>query len=329
LIRPFAPRDVFLVKSLQRKCLMLGLERELISGRTPLAEALAQQLPLGRKRSFTYILRDSAEGEALAGLAQLFARPQTSDGEIICLAPRLEETQQGLTVWQSLLEHLVVVAGQNGLLRLYAKLPETASESIDLLQRTGFTIYTLEDVFKWDGQWKEPSEDTRIFLLPQEPHDTWTLKRLYALTTPRPVQQAEGRTNWDFQSAEARRFILESEGEVAGALYLREGQRGSWMRVLLSPEKGKNEEELLRGVMEQLSGQCRLPLYFGVRHHQGGMARALERYGYLPFARQCLLVRQVAVSVKQTMPVATPALEKRAEVAPSASTSGRIGSTLI
>ncbi len=329
MIRPFYPRDIFLVKSLQRKCLMLDLERQVLSKRSPLTEALIQQLRLRRRRSFTYILEDREGEERLVGLAQLLVRSEESEGDIVCLAPPLGETEQTPAIWQSLLAHLVAVAGQHGMLRLYAKVPEATSQSIEAFQRAGFTIYTWEDVLKWDGLWREGPKSAKVSVLPQEPHDTWALKRLYTHTTPQLVQQAEGLTNRDFHCVGARRFVLEGEGGLAGALYLRWGQEGSWLRVLLSPEARKSAEALLQGVMDQLSGQFKLPLYCGVRHHQQEVASALERCGFLPVARQCLLARQVAITVKQAVPATSPALEKRAEVVPSASTIGRIGSILI
>ena len=116
--------------------------------------------------------------------------------------------------------------------RVFAQIPP-GNGMEEVFRQAGFNAYAREDIFCL-CDWPPVLAKTNL-LRRQRARDGWNLLRLYTELTPRPVQLAEGMLSpegqggkmgdwWD-QSRGAG-YILEMDGELAGAARIRRGPRG-------------------------------------------------------------------------------------------------------
>lgn len=188
--------------------------------------------------------------------------------------------------------------------------------------------------------------DAPLQIRPQIDTDIWSLQRLYARVTPKSVQRAEGfgqshvgngtpadssrtggslgirapglglrihRTDnvklmmldW-WHSSFYNTYVLTDQNETHGCILIGQGQRGTWLRLLvdtLNPN-GEHIHALLRhGLQRARATTPHFPIYVGVRDYHGGMDSILKEYDFAPFTDRARMVRQVPVLVRTTVPV--------------------------
>jgi len=320
LIRPFNPRDILLVRDLQRRGILLDLERTLLGSRTPLTDALLDHFSFKPASTLTYILKASPEEGNLRGLGQVKRRRDRSEGDIVCLAPSLEEGEKAPLVWQELLEHICIGGGEWGMLRLFAKLVRDDSQEAQVFQGAGFCTYTQELIFRLDRLPAHLSAPQEVPLRPQTAGDAWVLQRLYSSVVPPLVQQAEGLAKEDWAvnhrwgGPRRRGYILEEGGELLGCIRFTLGRRCHWLRMLLGHGARERAEELVRWGLALLSAQRPASVYCSIRGYEEDLRATLERNGFQYQTAQYLLMKHLAVPVRQRRLKLVAGLEKRPEV---------------
>ncbi|MCS7259201.1 MAG: hypothetical protein NZ765_00260, partial [Anaerolineae bacterium] len=147
MIRPFRLWDVALVARLQREGVPLDLETHLTRPHSPLGMALLAHLLPARDGMHTCIVDHKDEDGGSRGLAQMRQRPSRHEYIITFMAPALRSGSGAHAIWQRLLSHLAVQAGEQGGQRLYAGLPDEGEE-YQIFRHAGFVAYAQEIVYQ-------------------------------------------------------------------------------------------------------------------------------------------------------------------------------------
>jgi hypothetical protein len=322
VIRPFDWRDAKLVTRLQQVGTPLDIEEQLTHPRSPLRSVLINSILYPRTGPSTFILDQQDEHGRLLGMAQMRNRPGRPEQDVVFMAPTLEAGNGNHAIWQRMLTHLCVQTAERGNFSLYANLPVN-SEEYQLFKNVGFLEYSQEDIFQLGPQIApQPaphSVPATIPLRSQQSGDGWGLQNLYALLTPRQVQNAEGlaqgqwalgRHSWA-EPGRREGYVWEEKGEILGAVHLHSGKRGFWIRTLLHPDALDQAEALTHATLElALRKNPNIPVYFALRQYEMGQRSTLLDLGFEPLTTQVLVVKPLTVRVNDKAHVRLPSLEK-------------------
>lgn len=320
---------MLLVKRWQREGAQLDLEGALLRPRSPLALALAAQLPFNGSGVSTYVIDQTAHDKRLQGFAQTRQRQTGSEKDIIYLAPSLNRDENGALIWQRLLEYVCTVEGNHGVQRLFSKLSEGDDAAMDVFRRAGFGTYVQEHIYCLNQVPTRHSVSEIASLRPQTTEDAWGLQRLYWNSAPRLVQQTEcldmdsGGT-WPFQrlaDGDDRRYVLEADNEIIGYVRAITGRRAHWLKLLLHPDAAGQGELLVRWGLVLFGGQPPLPVYCSVRAYETALQDALEKYAFQRVHSRWLLVKHTTVRIKEPIAKLVRALEQGVEPATTISNS--------
>ncbi len=326
MTRWLSPDDLFAIKRLQTHGVQLDFERAVLWPHSALQAALYAHIPMSAIGAETIVLYPSATHRASAvGFLQVRSRRGRPEADIVYLAPALDSEEDAVAIWYRLLAEAAQEIGARGVQRLFAQV--TSGNSVEqVFIQAGFGAYAREEIYCLP---KLPADVAHPSLLRrQTTRDDWNLLRLYTELTPRPVQIAEGMlspegqagkmSDWWDQSREAG-FILEVEGELAGAVRIRRGSAAYWLRFGLHPQAQEHSDRLLQGALALLHSMPPHPIYCAVRDYESGMALALERAGFQHVQTRSLLVKHLTVRAKEPLLKLAPALEKHAKPAASVS----------
>lgn len=317
MIKAFHLRDSRLVARLQRVGTPLDIEEQLTHPRSPLRSVLLDSILAPHAGPSTFILDQQDEHGTSFGLAQMRTRPGRPERDVVFMAPALTTGNGSHAIWQRLLAHLCVKTAERGSLRLYARLPGQ-TEELQLFKNVGFLEYGQEDIFQLDPQVNRMANLPSLNLRLQQPSDGWGLQKLYTTLAPRAVQNAEGLAQGQWSLAQRRwgeqgrreGYVWEVDGEILGALHLRSGKRGYWIRTLLHPDALDQAEALGQAALNLTSIRPELPVYFALREFEAGWRPILPDLGFKPLTSQTLVVKHMAVRVRKTTPALIPALEQ-------------------
>jgi hypothetical protein len=236
---------------------------------------------------------------------------------VVFMSPALEMGNGNHAIWQRLLTHLCFQTAERGCFRVYASLP-AESEELQLFKNVGFLQYSQEDIYQFGLEPQRADTDQTIPLRLQQPIDGWGLQNLYATLTPRPVQSAEGlaQGQWALglggwgDPGQQKGYIWEEEGELVGALHIRTGKRGYWVRVLLHPDALDRATVLTRAALSlTVNRGPNLPVYFALRRYQIGWRSVLTDLGFEPLTTRTLVVKPMTVRVQDKSTILRAALE--------------------
>ncbi len=317
--------DLIAIQQLQSRGMQLDLERAVLWRHTPLQAALACYLPFSRIGAETIVLHASARGKRPLGFLQARERRGRPEADISFISPSLDYGEEAVAVWYRLLAECSQMIGERAGQRLFAQVPH-GNGIEDVFRQTGFAVYANEDVYRiteWLAGLKRSDA-----LRHQRRRDGWTLLRLYAQLTPRPVQIAEGMLSsegvagkmgawWD-QSRGAG-YILEVDNELVGAVRVQRGSAAYWLHFWLHPQAEEHGATLVRGGLDLLWAAPHRPIYSNVRDYESGLRIPLEEAGFQHFQTRSLLVKHTTVRAKEPLLKFSPSLEKRPEPAHSVS----------
>lgn len=317
MIKAFHLRDSRLVARLQRVGTPLDIEEQLTHPRSPLRSVLLDSILAPHAGPSTFILDQQDEHGTSLGLAQMRTRPGRPERDVVFMAPALTTGNGSHAIWQRLLAHLCIKTAEQGSLRLYARLPGK-SEELQLFKNVGFLEYGQEDIFQLDSGFNHLNGATGLNLRPQQLSDGWGLQKLYTTLAPRAVQNAEGlaQGQWSLghrrwgEQGRREGYVWEVDGEILGALHLRSGKRGYWIRTLLHPDALDQAEALGRAALRLTEARPQLPVYFALREFEAGWRSILPSLGFKPLTSQTLVVKHMAVRVRKAVPALIPALEQ-------------------
>lgn len=317
--------DLIAIQQLQTRGTQLDLERAVLWPHTPLQAALAAHWPFSTIGAETIVLHPPTQRGRALGFVQVRARRGRPEADISFLAPALDTGGDSVSTWYRLLAECAQEMGARGGQRLFAQVSNDNGIE-EVFRQAGYSVYAREDVYRLEV-WPSDLKKTNL-LRYQRARDGWTLLRLYAQLTPRPVQIAEGMLSpegqggkmgdwWD-QSRGAG-YILEVESELVGAVRVRRGSAAYWLRFGLHPQAQEYSETLLRGALALLWAAPHRPIYCSVRDYESGLRAPLEQANFQYLHTRSLLVKHTTVHAKEPIIKLMPALEKRPEPAASVS----------
>jgi hypothetical protein len=322
VIRPFRLWDAALVARLQRQGVSLDLETHLTRSRSPLGTAIVSHLLLARDGACTCIADHKEENGSWLGLAQMHQRPGRTEYVISFMSPALSSGSGAHATWQRLLAHLSVRTGECGGQRLYAGLPGEGEE-YQIFRHMGFIAFAQEEVY----QCADPARLSQTAPLPlrrQRARDSWGLQRLYANVTPRPVQNAEGSGQGEWELTyrpwlacpQQHGYVWESSGEIGAALQIRSTAAAHWVRLLLHPDMMDQANAVIAavGLVNRTPGQ---KIYWAVRTYEAGIPAILGAHGFQLIGNQTLVVKHCTIWAREAALQPVPALNGKAERAAS------------
>lgn len=355
VIRPFGLHDIWLVRRLQRSGMTLAVEHMLTHPHAPLWTALTAPWPWAGVGVATFVLDEKVHGRRLQGFAQLLKRAGRPEAELLHISPAVISAELGggvngdvanrdglsyhrsaEAVWSRLLAHCSFAAATHGLQRVYASTPEGCYEQTSLKQ-AGFCIYTRETIYRLATVPEAAPSigDARAKgIRPQYPRDGWGLQRLYARSTPRLVQQAEGTLSSGVSGLDSgspllswwepndwQGWVLEPAGEVRGAVQVHRGRAGHWLRVVGASELSTREVRLLveHGLRtldkaSPFNGGHQGPVYATVRDYEMNLSGALISFGFAPLMERARFVKHTTAMVRVAEPVPTAVRELAREM---------------
>jgi hypothetical protein len=329
VIRPFALKDVLLVRRLQRASAALAVEHILTHPQAPVWIALTAPWPWAGVGIATYVLNEDGAVGPLTGFVQLIKRASRPEADVLHIAPALAtadgQDEIGEAIWDRLLTYCTRAAGGHGLQRIFASIPDGGPEEA-CLRIAGYSLYTRETICRLAVV--PQARDLPPGFRPQLPQDSWALQRLYTHGTPRLVQQAEGALTGEVGSPplswwEPDRWqgiVWEPAGEVRGAVQIHMGRAGHWLRVwgtntLAARELRALVEQGLRAIATGADGQrSACPVYVTVRDYEVGLSGVLTGFGFAPYVSRARFVKHTTALVQRPAASAVSARTVRQEV---------------
>ena len=318
MIKTFQLQDVRAVVNLQKQGHILDLIERLVHPRSPLQSALLAKMLPAMPVTSTFVLDFSDNDEHHWGLVQTRSRPGRPEQDVIFLAPSLEHGDGSHAVWQRLLAHVCVKAGEAGHHRIYARFDRERDEA-QVFRNVGFAAYAEEEIFCLRPDHFPTKMRDTLGLRKQTTADSWSLQRLYAAVTPRGVQIAEGlaqgqwQLNKYFLGERDRRYgyVWEREGEILGVLHIRAGKAGYGFRVLVHPDADDQVGPLIQAglsIINQANQTLRRslnksnkPIYSSLRTYQLELGHVLGDYGFQKIASQVVMVKHTTVRARDVL----------------------------
>ena len=267
----------------------------------------------------------------ILGFAQVQERPSRTMWEISYLASMVQRNVSGDDVLAALLEYMIEMAANHGILRIFAKVEDEIPEQ-ELFQRAGFQRYARELTYVYDpgveGQLMAPNTSSPNLpsLRRWNRHHVWGLHQLYRSVTPQRVQMAEMLENSEefaklhVGSLRALPFSLSQGNEnyvcdvgvrLGGWLRLCRGHGSAphQLFLMVHPEHFELAEPLLRFGIRRLQEHSVRRIYCQVREYESFVIAALRNSGFEHTSTRAMLVRHIALLAMRQRTV--PALEQR------------------
>jgi len=331
VIRPFGFRDTLAIRKLQSNTQRLDWPEGLISVRSPLRMMLLARVSHLNLGAPAFVCPGTDGLGVAQGYVQVLPQRDRPDWDIIALGPALDGRSATQWVWTHLLERLGQQAGELGILRLFARIAED-SPAEDVLRACDFSPYAAQVVMTRPestrgadaGAGKGPAIAPRE----RQPRDEWALHQLYARATPTQVQLAEGQASLERYALNlglqglGEEYVCESQGSLRGYLGIASGAQGHAWRLVMDPKEPQEGLQLLAWGLERLARRSDKPVYGLVREYDQPVISWLYERGYAVAARQKLMVKQLAIRVKEPVLKLAPALEQRMEPAHTRSCEG-------
>jgi len=293
-VRPLDLLDMPLLSRYRRDVLPLYSARILTRG-NPLG-AMAMLSYLNPRRTI-YTAVASENGDSLMG--QVILKGDETSARLTFLAP----TENINALSASLLDHLTTQAGEWGAFHLLAEVDQN-SPVFRSLRQACFAMYAWQRVWKLpkletpgeDSSWREAEET-----------DWPAVQSLHGQIVPALIQPV------DTLPKQASGLVCRLEGNLQAYVAVNSGPAGVWIQPLIPPDSGCGPERLAG-----LSGWGSRPVYVCVRSYQAWLENVLEDLGAEPGARQAVMVRRLAKTIKeiQAVPVMDKVLAKVKPAAP-------------
>jgi hypothetical protein len=292
--------------------------------RRPLPPLLRNIFPLN-PATRTWIVEDHWR---ILGFSQVQERPSHNMWDISYLASMAQHTTSSEEILTALLDYMLEMAAERGILRIFAKVEDEIPE-LELFLRSGFQRYARELTYVYDPD-TQPAGQLALPDIPSlrrwSRHHVWGLHQIYRAVTPQRVQMAEMLDN----SEEFAKFRVGSLTSMSSPFshgvenYVCDvGVRlGAWLRIrpghgleahqlslMVHPEHTDLAEPLLRFGIRKLQEESVQRIYCQVREYESFVIAALRNSGFEQMAIKVLLVRHVALLAPRQRTV--PALEQR------------------
>ncbi len=316
LIHTFGLRNSLRLQSLARRSVPLSLEHYFMEASVSFWAAVSSPLPWHGAGAATYLHVPANDSPPLRGFIQAVKRFARPEADLTRIAPAHDAAPLAPAVWQRLLERIIAEAGEHGIHRLYACLPNREAEALATLAAAGFVPYIQETLFRHEPLPLPPAGDAANWphVRPQREADSFALLRLHSRHTPPLVQQAEGALSSSDESPsplDLRRwwqpehnegFVYEEKGDILAAAQLSRGRNVHWLRLLGDPIATAPQSELLACSLHALAHYSPRPILSPIRPYQTGLGAPLVDFGFAPDITFTHLVRYTTSPVRKTVP---------------------------
>ncbi len=299
MIRTLQWRDILRLWRLQGRGQYLDLERYLVAG-YPLLRLALRSWVIPDVRTYVGHVRARHAWYFL----QTVRREDRPEWDVSFLTPADALAGPDLEVWHRLLHQAVRDAVHKGVYRLYVALPGE-SPLISLFQEEGFRPYSHEVIY-YRAQAVPAASVTVGRSRPYRPEDAWEFRRLWQRLTPQVIAMAEGFTaqngltipyTWT-PRPDNRIYLWELDEGLVGAIAVRFGPRGRWVRFLVDPTQGDAVRSFVAWGVHKATLGWQGPVYCTVPQHVGGVAGVLDTLDFVPVYERTLLVRHLAVALQ-------------------------------
>jgi len=247
-------------------------------------DALRHALMTSMGRMQAYILRRSSGSV----FGQLHYLESDHHARLANVAPALEDGGDA-ALWLELLEGLIVMAGQRGVVTLIAEVGVNAPE-FTVLRRAGFATYTRQEL------WVRPPcpvEPPPAHLHPVATPTGNGLLSLYGSLVPGLIKHVEPPL-----AASDNHYILPERRGAAGMVIVHEGPHADLIEIYISPQAETSPYQLVQAALATVDAERRT-VYCRVRDYMGCPGSALAAAaGFQPVATQAAMYRQTAVRVQ-------------------------------
>jgi hypothetical protein len=276
--------DIPLLSRYRREVLPLNSALLLTRGSPLGARAMLSYL---NPRRTIYTAVASENGRSLMG--QVTLKEEETSAQLTFLAP----AQGSSDLILPLLDHLAAQAGGWGAFHLLAEVDES-SLVFQLLRQAGFAMYAWQRAWRLplherkgeDRSWREAAET-----------DWPAIQSLHGQIIPALLQPV------DALPKQVSGLVCRSAGDLQAYGVTTSGPSGIWVRPLIPPDSDCGSR-LLTGLAELY----RRPVYVCVRSYQAWLENVLADLGAEAGARQAVMVKRLAKTVKELQPL--PVMEK-------------------
>jgi hypothetical protein len=301
MIRSFDWRDLPLLHRIRHRGLCLDSQLAFTRGPNVLQYALLDMLGPGRT-AHTFVARRGGQ----PAIAQVLLPPGRNVAHIAFVSPaEMLEDSQGA----EMLDAMARAGAAHGAHGLIAEVDER-SPAFESLRRFGFAIYSRQRIWRLSADSVppapagEPATDGGTALWrAATPADEPAIASLYLNLVPALVQQVEPPP-----TRHSRDIVHWRQGELLGYLSFDGGPRGIWVLPYFHPG-AEDPDQLLGILLSDLEERQQRPLYICVRSYQSWMTPPLQTLGFEVLTDQAVMVKRLAVSVRQPQLAVLPALE--------------------
>lgn len=295
ITRPFDWRDLSLLNRYRNQGVYLHSALVLTRGSLLIPSAILSSVAPGAGIFTSVCEQGENEDESLIG--QTMQTQGSPLAQMTFLAPRPALAGKDFS---TLIEYMVVQAGERGALRLLADVEEHC-EAFEPLRKLGFAIYSRQRIWKFPEQVNGNSQT--ITWRTATDQDIIPVRALYNNIAPGLVQQAE-----NFPLERLRGMVYWKGDNLQGYAEFKYGHKGIWVKPLVHPDV-QELTKMLSGLLHNIPNRYARPVYVCVRTYQSWLDAALEELGAEASPPQAVMVKHLAISTKQTRPYALPALE--------------------
>ncbi|HEX2912038.1 MAG TPA: hypothetical protein VH186_14615 [Chloroflexia bacterium] len=258
----------------------------------------------------------TAEGHTMTAHAvEVGARQEAFDGGTNTTDEEISENFDRITAWPEeielawlkLLEHLVIDAGEKGIVRVYARL-SSDSPQLDLFNQTGFHAYTHENLFHLQLA-ESVDAPVNLNLKEQRNRDAWFIQQLYSAITPTFVQNSEQTTSrsWEIHKGYLPRptketgWLLKEADKAVAYIRLLSHRNRHLLQIMNLDTRREILPDLVRFALSNIKAGPDTHVYCAVREYQAEQEAVLEDAGFVKiFGKQSVLVKHTVQYVRAT-----------------------------
>lgn len=297
MIRPFDWRDLGLLHRVRNDGLCTDSRLAYTRGAHALQTALLDTLIPGSS-ACTLVARPDDEGQPNV-VGQFRHRGGEPHAHLAFLGPTGSFQTPAAA---RLLDGLSKAAGGRGAHHLLAEIDEH-SDAFLLFRHAGFAVYARQRIWQLSAPMREARSAQESLWRPIRSRDHDAVRHLYANIVPALVKQVEPPPR-----ANGRGLVYWMDEELLGFLDVDLGPRGVFVQPYIHPA-AERADDLLVDFLTHATFRSGVPLNLCIRSYQAGLRESLERLGFDTLIDQAVMVKRLAVSLREDARQTLPALE--------------------
>lgn len=291
--RPFDWRDLPTLHAYRSECVFLDSALVLTRGPLMLPGALLSFMA-PETGIFTGVNPLSTQASLIGQVIHLLGA-QTARLTFIAPESALEPERVA-----ELLEYLIFRLGERSALRLLAEVDEQII-AYEALRRANFAIYARQRIWQLTTQHQHTTSS--LAWRRATGRDAFAIRLLYNNLVPGLVQQVE-----PFVTQKPRGLVYQRGNDLLGYVDIKFGHRGIWMQPFIHPE-AEDALDWLVDLIRNMPYRNARPVYICLRSYQAWLEGAIEDLGGEAGPRQAVMVKHLALPLREARSLAIPNLE--------------------